>query len=303
MATEPILISSLREKWEINKHYDMLPATIGYHNRVWDKILAHFGDVRIDTVTHDCVIGWRNDLFSAVKNNDVLSVERTRSTNTIARRIRDACSYFRFAKDLGLLSVNPFEFVKCKSSSVPPSSRVLTEEEVRKIIGAVKSQKLKMLIALCFYAGLRRSEAARLTMSDVNICKNRLTVLPPGGRTSTKHKKREVYMCSELIRIIQSYIHIGTLAGGVSERSSWNYIRKAAKDAGVSQQDLCLQLMRSSRENIWMAKYPPNVVTSWMGHNAQIAASYYRAVPESYYASEKLEMPIDNKKFGLRLCV
>lgn len=296
--------SDLRSSWEAVKHYDMLPATISYHNRSWDRIESHFSaDALVSSVTHTAAVDWRNTMFARVPNNTVCSIERTRSMNTIARRVRDASSYLKFACQMGIIDHNPFAMVRCKFSAIPPSSRVVTEDEIEAILREIEPKRVKLLIALCYYAGLRRSEAERITIGEIDIARKRLTVSPPGGRTSSKHKRREVFMCPRLIEIISSSIHTGELVSQKAATSAWDLIRQAAYRAGVSEDGLCLQLMRSSRENIWMSQYPPNVVTAWMGHNAAIAATFYRAVPESYYQSENISaLPIDTTQTRLRLC-
>ncbi|CAB4177429.1 XerC Integrase, partial [uncultured Caudovirales phage] len=174
--------------------------------------------------------------------------------------------------------------------------RVFEESEIKMIMDAAKPN-LRMLIALCFYAGLRKNEAIRLRWSDVDFTRNRISVWPPEGRVSSKHKFREVFLEPELSQMIKERGYCETVVRHITGDRAWIDLHAAIKKTQIANAEgLNFQLMRSSRENIWFARgIPPNVVTSWLGHTAQIAAKHYRGVPESYYKTAQNEISKDEQ--------
>ena len=88
------------------------------------------------------------------------------------------------------------------------------------------------------------------------------------------------------------------VCGHVTGDRAWIDLQEAVRAAGVNG-DVSFQLMRSSRENHWMSDYPPNVVTAWLGHSAQVAAKHYRGVPDRYYAEDPRDAEIRKLKIQI----
>jgi len=201
-----------------------------------------------------------------------------------------------------IVTANPWMSLRSTAPDVQIPRRLLTAQQAEALIRASKSEQFGALIALCFYAGLRRHEALSLEWSAIDWAKRRLTVWPPNGRVTTKHRHREVRMEPELQHCLAAVKRIARrVCAGVTEGKAWQDLQRASQVAGL-EFVATFQQMRQSRENIWMDDgLPPNVVTAWLGHSATVAAKHYRGVPERYYDSYSKDQEIARLKLELQM--
>ena len=108
--------------------------------------------------------------------------------------------------------------------------RILTRKEQGQLLAACDPQ-LRMIVALCLYAGLRRGEALTLQARDVDLrglIHVRAKVLEDGRRWSPKSKQRRVVpIGARLLRYLQHYIEHQR---GQMKPEDWFFIR--ANDGG-----------------------------------------------------------------------
>ena len=71
-------------------------------------------------------------------------------------------SLFSFAKELGVISSNLGILVKSPTAKNRLAERILTEEEVKSVIGKATNPRDRVIIRLLYYAGLRVSELCAL---------------------------------------------------------------------------------------------------------------------------------------------
>ena len=130
------------------------------------------------------------------------------SENTVAHARALASTIFGYATAKGYIKYNPFRDVKKTSAGQEvEEGYAYSQAEIERILEAVEhvferqemsASKAVMAITLCFYAGLRPSEAAGLRWENVDLNNNRLSIKQAyvnGNFKGTKTgKKRTVVM-------------------------------------------------------------------------------------------------------------
>lgn len=297
---KPMTLGEWRERWMVMRT-DLLASSRKVHERYWGMLIAQFGEeMPMVRVTKELVMEARGRLeIAADARCGRGTIARARAESTIARFCRNARLYWRDAITLDMLRDNPWTAVRTTSPEVQIPRRVLADDEIERIMAACRKPGLRLLIALCYYAGLRKHEALALRWDHIDFDRRRLSVYPPGGRVSSKHRYRDVRLDRRLEVILTEALRVGErVCQQVTGARAWLDLQEAVSDAGVGG-DVSFQLMRSSRENHWMGDFPPNVVTAWLGHSAQVAARHYRGVPDRYYADDPRDAEIRKLKAEL----
>lgn len=285
-------IAEWRDRW-LNQQHALMDSTMRMHRRYWRMIAEQVGkDTRIDDVTPDMVLDVRIRMGNeADARHGAGTLRRAKAETTMARMCRNARKYWHDAVRDGLAHHNPWTAVRTTAPEIQVPRRVLTDDEVERMMAEAKDG-VRLVIALCYLAGLRRHEAIGLRWQHVDFDRNRLVVWPKAHVVTSKHKHREVRLEPRLAEILRAAPRTSErVVGKVTEARAWLDMKNAANKAGVTG-DVSFQLMRSSRENHWFAAgYPANVVTSWVGHSPQVAAKHYRGVAERYYSDEAPASP------------
>jgi len=129
-------------------------------------------------------------------------------------------------------------WINIKYSKIPRRiQRVLTKEEVGKLIKAVKNPKHRLMIALMYSAGLRVSEAINLKIKDLVLDKNY------GFIRQGKGGKDRLFIISERLenalnllvkdRNKDEYLFLTNRRGKYHIRSLQQIVKKAAKKSGI----------------------------------------------------------------------
>lgn len=295
-----ITLGEWRDRW-MRMRTDLLPSSRTVHARYWGMTIDQFGlDTPMVAITKAAVIEARARVEAAADRRcGVGSIARARAEHTIARWCRNAKSYWKDAIKLDLLRDNPWVAVRTSAPEVQVPRRVLADDEIERVMQHCRKEGLRLLIALCYYAGLRKHEALSLRWEHIDWQRNRISVYPPGGRVSSKHRHRHVRLERRLAAILTETMRVGELVcQKVVGARAWLDLQEAVGQARIGGV-VSFQLMRSSRENHWMSDYPPNVVTAWLGHSPQVAAKHYRGVPDRFYAEDPRDAEIRKLKFEL----
>lgn len=297
-----LTLGEWRDQW-MAMRTDLLPSSRTVHARHWNSILEQIGaDTPMVAVTKSMAMETRARLEAAADARcGVGTIARAKAESTIARTCRNARLYWRDAIKFDLLRENPWVAVRTTAPEVQIPRRVLSDDEIERILASCRKPGVRLLISLCYYGGLRKHEALALRWEHVDFIRHRLSVYPPGGRTSSKHRFRDVRLDRRLAVILTEALRVGErICQQVTGDRAWIDLQEAVQSAGVKG-DVSFQLMRSSRENHWMADFPPNVVTAWLGHSAQVAARHYRGVPEKFYADDPRDAEIRKLKAQLEM--
>jgi integrase/recombinase XerD len=106
-------------------------------------------------------------LEDAVNYHEHLKVEYE-SPHSVKLHVNVAKSLFTFAVSLNYLVTNVFAAIKPDATPEVTHKRILTEEEVLRLIDAPKRQRDKLILRLLYAAGLRVSELCNLKWSDLS---------------------------------------------------------------------------------------------------------------------------------------
>lgn len=120
------------------------------------RMLASFLSKALNEVT----------LQDAVRYHEMLKVKYN-SLHSIKLHMDIAKALFDFGVDMNYLRTNVMRIVKPDAPSEVTHKRILTEEQVLKLIEAPKRQRDKLLLRLMYAAGLRVGEVCDLVWSDL----------------------------------------------------------------------------------------------------------------------------------------
>ncbi len=130
---------------------------------------------------------------------------------TKRRKHRILARFFRFAVAHGHLKASPVAIIKWRRSSPSRTPYIYSEDELRRLLAAVPeatparshidAETLRTYLLLLYGAGLRRSEARRLTVDDVDIVQSLLRV-----RETKFFKSRIVPLGTDLSTTIAAYV-------------------------------------------------------------------------------------------------
>lgn len=135
-----------------------------------------------------------------------------RERTTIAAYFEAALSIFRRLEESDA-TLNPFDFLPRPRAPLP-QPRCLTASEVDRVFATVRSlaahpferARNVALIAIYVFAGLRRGEALRLEMADVDLERGRLLVRRGKGRHGGRD--RTAYITPQLAAFLRTYLAV-----------------------------------------------------------------------------------------------
>jgi len=118
---------------------------------------------------------------------------------TIRRKYGCLSSFFGFLQDMGHCHSNP-----ARRLPLPKVSRnlptVLSAEQVQQLLAAAQTPDRRLLVLLLLSTGLRRSEAAAITLDQIDLEHHQLRVRGKGN------KERMVPLTAEVVAAIQEYL-------------------------------------------------------------------------------------------------
>jgi len=118
---------------------------------------------------------------------------------TIRRKYGCLSSFFSFLQDMGRCHGNP-----ARRLPLPKVSRnlptVLSAEQVQQLLAAAQTPDRRLLVLLLLSTGLRRSEAAAITLDQVDLEHRQLRVRGKGN------KERVMPLTAEVVEAIQEYL-------------------------------------------------------------------------------------------------
>ena len=149
--------------WWLGTHAARLRAgsVIKYQARL--HRLGPLDELALSDVTAEQVADWQTWLLTTPRpDGRILSATTVADTRTTVRQL------FSAAVDLGLIHANPVDRVK------PPrvarsAGRVLTADEVARLIAETDRHRYGAVVAILFTVGLRVSEVLGLAWSDIDL--------------------------------------------------------------------------------------------------------------------------------------
>jgi integrase/recombinase XerD len=105
---------------------------------------------------------------------------------TVANKVLVIKSLFSFAVKVGYLTINIGSFIKPPKTKEALAEKILTVEEVKRLIDASNTQRDGLMLSLMYACGLRVSEVVGLTWVDLKPHQEgggKATVFGKGGKT------------------------------------------------------------------------------------------------------------------------
>lgn len=185
--------------------------------------------------------------------------------------------------------------VNFKSPKVPKKlPTVLTKEEVKKILDAIKNEKQKLIVMMLYSSGLRLSELVNLKVGDLEL-RERI-----GWVRSGKGEKDRVFLISEKIvkdlekfvegREPSEYLFLGR-KGQLTPRAVEKMVANAAKRAGINKKVTPHTFRHSFATHLLEAGESIRKIQELLGHTSLNTTQVYTHV--SIEELKKMKSPLD----------
>lgn len=193
-----------------------------------------------------------------------------------------------------------------KKRSAKPRPRTLTRQQVAAVLRMAKDSPRAAWVAVGYYAGLRKQEAANLrTGVDIDLARLAMHVVPRGGRypwaTKTDNSIRSIDISSPLARWLRRHVALGfagaeyffRLPGAdrpLGELSAIRWTREAYEAGGLPygrQSGLTHHALRHSLATALANKgWSPKVIADILGNTPkQVMETYLHAYPSDRRAA------------------
>lgn len=207
---------------------------------------------------------------------------------TIADHLKRARAALDRARLRGAIDANPLDGLSVR---VPPPDRRpadLDEAGVRRLLDAAPSPGWECWLALCALAGLRRSEARRVTLADIGTDRVRVAAGKTGrGRAVPLEPElgRRIWRSVKTYRSRGIWRDLKTYGALVTESDSGCHrkLLRIIGDAGLDPWPQPFQELRRWRARTWKQHHPEWVVDAWMGHSLSVSRKFYLSVPDEQY--------------------
>lgn len=179
--------------------------------------------------------------------------------------------------------------------------RVLSEEEVKRMIEVTVNAKHRCMLLLMYSAGLRMSELLNLKWSDFDVIRMQLFV--SGGKGK---KDRVTLLSGQVINFVKHYMSLynpkqylfeGPLSARYSPRSVNMIVKKAARNANVLKRISAHTLRHSFATHLLEHGTDIRYIQALMGHESGKTTERYTHVTTRGFS--KIVSPLD--RLGLNL--
>ncbi|MCA8998340.1 MAG: tyrosine-type recombinase/integrase [Planctomycetaceae bacterium] len=247
------------------------PATVAKFNSSKTRIVKHFGDIELRTITEGDADDWRN----------AMTLEGL-AENTIRKHIKIAKQVFRYARRKKLIEENPFEDMAAADVTNTSRRFFVTREMAQAVLDACTDDEFRLIFALARFAGLRTpSETLALTWDDVDWERNLLHVHSVKTERYSGKESRVVPIFPELKEILDRVwamapegVHIITRYRD-STQNLRTRLAKTVKRAGLQPWPKLFHNCRSTFQTEMPDHNPFDLVCSILGNSRPVAIRYY----------------------------
>ncbi len=156
--------------------------------------------------------------------------------NTIARRIKSLKSLLSFGQRTGYLIFNVGSMVKVPKSKNELAQRILTEEEVIRMITLETHKRNHALLRFLYNSACRVSEACDLKWKDVSPT-GVVTLFGKGNKTRYVKLKPEVYQEMHALYKKQGFVFVSQKGGKLDASQVLRIVKAAALRAGINTEE------------------------------------------------------------------
>ena len=292
-----ITISELvRQYSAMKKNGKVKPATLIAYECARKKLLSHFGDIDIQSITFG----------SATEFNEYLKGDCAQATK--AKYIKLAKQFFEWACDKQFVEFNPFSKLKAGKQTNEARQYYVKAEIIDKAMDYCPNDDWKAILALYRYGGLRPpSELARLRWDDINFPKKVMLVHSPKTEHFEGHESRLVPITPPLQKVLsEKQLNARVGSEFVIERQhlrqpTTNHrtqIRRILKLAGFEPWPRLLQNLRASCATDLVEVYPTKDVSKWLGHSEVISMKHYQTARHQHMEHAATHDPFHTSQKG-----
>ncbi len=199
---------------------------------------------------------------------------------TVATIVRDLKRVFRWASEVEITNINPFEGVKKGSFKNKSREYYVPMSDYFALLDACPSRMSRVLISLYRIGGLRAGEALLLQWPDVDFARGRILVHSPKTARHADKDSRVVPMFPLLRQELEAYWDSLPEGGSpylITEYRTTlnNHVERIVFYAGLNRWERLIQNMRSSRAIEIAREYGVLAEAEWIGHSPQTAKDHY----------------------------
>jgi len=157
--------------------------------------------------------------------------------------------------------------------------RVLSKQEVSKLLGSVKNIKHKTILSLIYSAGLRRSELINLRLNDIDSKRMLIHI-----KNSKGAKDRVVGLSEKILNLLREYYKLykpknylfeGQKGGKYSGTSINLIFKRARRNAGIKVDGGVHILRHSFATHLHESGYDIRIIQELLGHRSSKTTEIY----------------------------
>ena len=274
-------ITKLEEKMTLKR---MAIDTIKLYKNCFAELLRHYNDMHPSDITKDQIIHY---MLPRIKNNDMSEAHQNNFISAVKCYYEQVLGRERTYYDLQRPK-KPFQL-----------PNILSEEEIVKLINAVKNIKHKCILLAIYSGGLRVSELVNLRIKDLKREDNCMFI--KGGKGK---KDRLTLLSPALLTALDPYLteyspsywlFEGQTGGCYSKRSVQNILRDAVDISGVNPFATVHTLRHSFATHLVLAGENLVTVQKLLGHEDIKTTEIYIHLTGEFIRNTK--SPLDRLKF------
>jgi integrase/recombinase XerD len=215
-----------------------------------------------------------------------LAMEAIHKPASVARRLSAVRSLFAFAHRIGYLQWNVAAAVTTPPVEDKLAQRILTEDQMAKLLMVLRGKRDNALLRLLYIAGLRISEAAGLRWRHITLRDGgeaQLTIFGKGGKT------REVLIPAAMAgQIFALRLRLdgpddpvfrshgsGQRCASLGARDVWRIVRKAVQRANLPRSVTAHHMRHAHASHSLDRGAPVHVVQQTLGHASLTTTTRY----------------------------
>lgn len=262
------------EMWLFGKPRTTVEAYYGDAAQFFEFLKKPMADIRLEDI----------QAFSQeIEKRGLKDSSRSRKLNAIK-------SLFSFAVEQQHLARNPAAAIKAPKSSRNYAGRILSREDVLRIIAAARPGRDRVFLLCCYGMGLRISEACNLRWSDfVNRSdgKVQVTVMGKGDEEAVVMVPADVW--EEMEALLE---YPGDELFPFKRRAAHEIVKRAVKKAGLSSKISTHWLRHSLARHSLEAGAPIHLVRDTLRHSSiAVTDAYLQSFPDQS-ASDYLDFKV-----------
>lgn len=202
------------------------------------------------------------------------------------RMLSSIKSLFTFACKVGYLKYDVSQLLKLPKVKDTLIERILSEEEIKRIIHLENHPRNRLIVEMLFITGLRVSELSNLKWSDLQKrdTGGQMTVCGKGQKTRTLLIPQDLWIrLTEYMNgnLSEGYVYKGkSPAAGLNRSTILRIVRKAATRAGIDK-PVSPHWFRHTHATVAAQKAPLHVVQQSLGHSSiQTTGKYLHIRPD-----------------------